>query len=549
MPSSDSDASRLGLQIAGNPIGSGIRLIFKLLFMCDWIFCNARVITMDPVRPEAELIAVTGNRITAFGPNDAVEKLRSPETRIVDCHGATLLPGFIDAHCHLHAYAEALVSLNLAPRANIHSILDIQDRLREFAVSRQPGTWIRAKGYNEFYIAEKRHPNRWDLDAAAPQHPVKLTHRSGHAHVLNSLALERVGITAETGDPPDGLIDRDLVTGQPTGILYGMGAYLSTHVPGMDDAEIERGVALADRNLLSFGITSIEDASSVNGLLHWQRVKSWKNRGLFHPRVRMMMGFEGFGESLHPVLQSEPGADLRPGGVKIIVHQVTGSLQPGQEELNEKVFAVHEAGMQTVIHAVEEAEIEAACNAIEYSLNRSPRRDHRHRIEHCSVCPPSLLERIFTLGITVVTQPSFLYFSGDRYLKTVPERQQEHLYCIGSWFEGGLPVGFGSDFPIVEPNPLIGIQAAVTRMSAGGNPISPGQAIPVLDALRMYTLGAAAAGFEEGIKGSITPGKLADLILLDSDPCEMDAANIKDIRVILTMLDGRIAWSDGTLPH
>jgi predicted amidohydrolase YtcJ len=503
---------------------------------------------MDPAQPEADLVAVTGNRITAIGPNDAVEKLRTPGTRIVDCHGATLLPGFIDAHCHLHAYAEALVSLNFSPRASIHSILDIQDRLREFVISRRPGTWIRGKGYNEFYIAENRHPNRWDLDAVAPRHPVKLTHRSGHAHVLNSLALERVGITSETGDPPDGLIDRDYETGQPTGILYGMGAYLSSHIPGMDDAEIERGLALADRNLLSFGITSIQDASSVNGLLHWQRFKSWKTRGLLHPRIRMMLGFDGFCESRPPVFQTDPAVDLRLGGVKIIVHQATGSLQPSQEELNERVFAIHEAGMQTAIHAVEEPEIGAACNAIEYSLKRCPRPDPRHRIEHCSVCPPSLIERISNLGITVVTQPSFLYFSGDRYLKTVPESQQAHLYCIGSWFERGLPIGFGSDFPIAEPNPLIGVQAAVTRMSESRNPISSKQGIPVSDALRMYTLGAAAAGFEERIKGSITPGKLADLILLNANPCELDAGGIQDIRVIMTMLDGRIAWSDGTFP-
>jgi predicted amidohydrolase YtcJ len=512
--------------------------------MCDWILYGAKVVTMDPVLPEADLVAITGNRITAVGGNGLMDQLQTPETKVVDCSGATLLPGFIDAHCHLHAYSETLISLNLSPRENIHSIVDIQTRLLEFAISRPPGAWIRGKSYNEFYLVEKRHPNRWDLDAVTPQYPVKLTHRSGHAHVLNSLALEQIGITPETGDPPDGLIDRDLETGQPTGILYGMGKYLAARIPAMDEGEIERGLGLADRNLLALGITSIQDASSANNLHHWRQLEAWKRRGIFHPRVSMMLGFEGFEGLRHQLFAFVPTSELKPGGVKIFVHQVTGSLRPCQEELNEMVLAVHAAGLQAVIHAIEEPEIESACNAIEYALCREPRSDHRHRIEHCSVCPPSLIKRICRLGITIVTQPSFLFFSGDRYLKTVPECRQEDLYPIGSLFEYGVPAGFGSDFP----NPFIGVYAAVTRMTEGKNSLKPKQRIPISQALRMYTLEAAAAGFEDRSLGSITSGKLADLILLNADPREIEAAKIKDIQVIMTMLDGRIVWSTGALP-
>jgi predicted amidohydrolase YtcJ len=515
--------------------------------MCDWILYGAKIITMDPAQPEADLVAVDGNRIIAVGGSERLDQLRTQRTNFIDCCGATLMPGFIDAHCHLHAYAETLISLDLSPRKAICSIADIQIHLREFAAGRPPGTWIRGKSYNEFYLAEKRHPNRWDLDAVTPQNPVKLTHRSGHAHVLNSLALERVGITHETGDPPDGLIDRDPETGHPTGILFGMGDYLAARIPSMDGGEIERGLAFANRNLLAFGVTSIQDASSSNNLHHWRKLKSWKSRGIFYPRVSMMLGFESFRELRGNPSEFDPVPGLKPGGVKIFVHQVTGSLRPCQEELNEMVRAIHSAGLQAVIHAIEEHEIESACSAIEFALNREPRSDHRHRIEHCSVCPPLLAERIRSLGISVVTQPSFVYFSGDRYLKTVPESQRENLYPIGSMLEFGVPTGFGSDFPIVDPNPLIGVYAAVTRMTEGANSLETKQGIPISEALRMYTLEAAAADFAEKSTGSITPGKLADLILLNADPRRIEAANIKDLQIIMTMLDGRVVWSNSTL--
>lgn len=402
---------------------------------------------------------------------------------------------------------------------------------------------MRGKGYHEFYLDEKRHPTRWDLDAAAPLHPVKLTHRSGNAHVLNSLALTRVGITPEAGDPPGGLIDRDLETGLPTGILFGMGEFLASRIPAVEEAAIEQGLAMANTRLLSCGITSIHDATSINGQKQWNRFRSWKSRTLLHPRVTMMMGCDGFAEWKRNRFGSDESPDLRIGCVKIIVNQVTGSLQPCQEELNAMVLAVHEAGLQAAIHAIEEPEIEAACNAIEYSQRRHGRSDPRHRLEHCSVCPPSLSKRMAGLGVTVVTQPSFLYFSGDRYLKTVPDSQKPYLYPIGSMLRSGLRAGFGSDFPIADANPLTGIYAAVTRMTEGRNSVLSEEAIPVSDALRLYTLDAAAAAFEETIKGSIAPGKLADLVLLEEDPRRIDARGIKDIRVRLTMLDGRIAWS------
>jgi hypothetical protein len=515
--------------------------------MCDLILVNANAITMDPARPAASLVAIQGGRIAAVSGGETLKRLRGPGTQIIDCAGKTLLPGFIDAHCHVQAYAESLVSLNLSPRESIRSISDIQDRIRDYCKGRPPGTWVRGKGYNEFYLAEGRHPDRRDLDAAAPLHPVKLTHRSGHAHVLNSLALEKAGIAAETGDPPGGFMDREPGTGEPTGILYGMGEFLSGKIPLVDDAEMERGLAHANARLLACGITSVQDASYTNDEFQRKRYESWKARGIFQPRVTMMLGFESFAKNGWTA-SSVANPDFRLGGVKIILARVSGALHPCQEELNEKVSAIHAAGLQAILHAVEEPEIEAACNAVAHALHRQPRPDHRHRIEHCSVCPPHLLRRIADLGITVVTQPSFIYFSGDRYLKTVPEDQRAHLYAIGSMMKHGLRVGFSSDFPISDANPMVGIRAAVTRMTEEGKSVLPQERISFSEALLAYTCGAASANFEEQIKGSISKGKLADLVMLNEDPRTVDPTHIKDIRVVLTMIGGRIVWSDPALP-
>lgn len=511
--------------------------------MCELILFNANVITLNSVLPSVELIAVRNGIIVELSGNKRMEQLASKNARIIDCRGRTVLPGFIDAHCHVRAYAENLVSVGLSPREGVDSIDEIQKRIRQCAQSRLPGTWIRGKSYNECYLAEGRHPTRWDLDTATSQHPVKLTHRSGHAHVLNSLALQQVGISAQTGDPDDGLIDRDWSTGEPTGILYGMGSFLSGKIPALNDEEINKGVALVNKKLLSCGITSVQDASSYNDLNRWKQFEAWKAQGLFKPRLTMMMGRRGFALSqclFHSTLIDR--THLRSGGIKIIVHEVTGSLSPGQEELNEIVLAIHKAGLQVILHAVEENTIEAACNAIEYALRSFPRRDPRHRIEHCSLCPSRLVDRIRELGIVVVTQPPFIYYSGNRYLQTVPPEKHKHLYPAGKMLQQGITVGASSDSPIADPDPLIGIYSAVTRRSEKGDVVGAEESVSPMEALKMYTVYAAAANFEEKIKGSVSLGKAADLVVLSDDPLQVDTQYIKEIKVEMTILDGKVVY-------
>lgn len=513
------------------------------LHLKNAVLINANVVTLDPSFPRAEWIAVLEGTVRALGNKRDFNKSLFSGFEVIDCHGKAVLPGFNDAHCHLRAFSEGRVTLDLKPSHRLKSIADIKNTIKNLCQKKEKGSWLRGRGYNEFCLAEKRHPNRWDLDEVAPHNPVKLTHRSGHAHVLNSLALRIVGISMETADPPGGLIDRDIKSGEPTGLLYEMGQFLSEHLPPMDRQDLLRGVALANQDLLSLGITSVQDASRSNDAERLKEIQSWEEEGLFKPRISLMLsptGLEQFGtQNLSGCVGKNK---LRLSGIKLILDETTGQLHPSQQQLNNTVLKIHKSGFQVAIHAVEESAIESACSAIEYALKRSPRSDHRHRIEHCSVCSPTLASRLASLGIMVVTQPAFIFYNGDRYLETISDHQLQHLYPIASLLKAGIPVAGSSDCPIVPPNPLIGIYSAISRKTETGEAVGEGEKINPLDALRMYTVHAARASFEEGLKGSITPGKLADLIVLNGDPTVAPPDEIKDMEVQMTILNGEVVW-------
>jgi hypothetical protein len=507
------------------------------------ILINANIITLDPFCPRATWVAIENDKIVATGYGKDWERLRDKNTGILDCSGKTVIPGLIDAHLHLVSYAKSFLTSDLSPDKNVHSISDIQSAIKNCSRSRPPGQWIFGRGYNEFYLAEKRHPNRWDLDQVVPDHPVRLTHRSGHAHVLNSIALKLVGITRESGDPEGGMIERDLKTGAPSGLLYEMGDFLVDRIPPLAPAALEKGLQSANQELISMGVTSIQDASSRNDAEQWDLLKSWKESAILHPRVNLMVGMYAFKKNntqyhLNGLNQNQ----LRLGAVKIILDDTTGRLHPSQSELNEMVVEVHHAGQQIAIHALEEKTVKAACEAIQFALEKFPVKDHRHRIEHCSVCPPDLARKVASLGISVVTQPAFIYFHGERYLNTVSDEQLKHLYPIRTLFDHGIHVAASSDGPIVPPDPLIGIHAAMHRLSATGEIVGGREKIQFTAALQMYTLNAARATFEETIKGTITPGKLADLVVLNADPIQLAADEFRNLQVDKTIIGGKVVW-------
>ncbi len=509
----------------------------------DLILKNARVITMNPGQPAAELVVIKGDRISLVAGNEELTSVKGAGTRIIDCQGKTVVPGFDDAHCHIFSSIRKLLSIDLSP-SSVGSIGDIKAAIRFRARNTPRGKWLTGTGYNEFYLAEKRHPERWDIDEAAPDHPVVLTHRSLHACVLNSLALSLAGITRETPEPPGGRIDRDVNTGEPSGLLFEMLGYIRRKVlTPLSEEEMVKGITSLNHHYLSLGITSVQEATVTNDYGQWQTFRRFKDTGKLKSRVSMMLGAEALSQFQES--GSAPGSgdsQLRLGGVKIVLNEVTGQLQPSQEKLNQQVFDAHRVGFQLAIHAIEQSTVEAAITALEYAHSRFPQAGRRHRLEHCSECPPHLLERLNKLQAVVVTQPPFLYYSGERYLAQVPASQLQWLYPFKSLINSGLIVAGSSDSPVVSDNPLVGIYAAVSRQAESGQQLLPEECISVSQALAMYTINAAYASFEEGVKGSLAQGKLADMVVLSDDLAESPREGIKDIRVEMTIIGGEVAW-------
>ena len=500
----------------------------------DLILHNANVLTMDPRLPRAEAVAVRGERVAWVGTVDDVASMRSPGVRMIDCEGQTLVPGFIDAHAHVLAFAARLLAVDCGARA-VSSIGDIQRALGERAAASAPGTWIRAGGYDEFALDERRHPTRWDLDAAAPGHPVRLDHRSGHAIVLNSAALAAVGIWVDTPDPPGGMIERDPETGEPTGLLLDMSSFLDGRIPRLSERELEQGVRRADRLMLSRGITSVQDATPSNSPERWDLLARLKRTGSLTPRLTVMAGVEHIGRFLERGLGPGSGDhDMDVGPAKLMLSVDAGRLEPSVAELAEAVRSAHEAGFQAAIHAVEAAAVEAAADVLD-----GARRD---RVEHCSECPPSVLCKLQGSGIVVVTQPRFIYDSGARYLSQVPDDMRPWLYRVRSLQVAGV-VAASSDAPVSEPHPLLGMYAAMTRRAEGGEVVGADEAVPAESALAMHTVNAAYAARHEADRGTIEVGKLADFALIDRDPTAVEPDELLGARVSLTIVGGGVVWS------
>jgi predicted amidohydrolase YtcJ len=509
-----------------------------LMPSADLVLKNARVLTMDATRPVAALVAVTGDTISYVGDRTELDSVAGTGAKVIDCGGRTVLPGFNDAHLHLFSLIRKLLGIDLSP-ASVRSIADIKEKIHEKALKTPPGTWLSGTDYNEFYLAEKRCPTRWDIDEVAPDHPVVLSHRSLHACVLNSLALSLAGITRDTEEPPGARIERDLVTGEPNGVLIDMLSYIRSKVmPPFTEAELKDGVVLVDRLFLSAGITSVQDATVSNNLERWETVCDFILNRRLRCRMTLMVGAPYWQDFSGVNLKTGSGDNLmRLGAVKIMPED-----RPDQAELNGLALEIHSAGFQLAFHAVEESEVASAVEALDYISGRSKVRGRRHRIEHCSECPPYLLERIKKMDAVIVTQPPFIYYSGERYLATVPESQQPWLYRIRSPLESGVVVAGSSDTPVVPNHPLVGIYAAVTRRTALGQVLLPEESIAASQALALYTTNAAYASFEETIKGSISTGKLADIVVLSADPTQVPPEKIKDIKAEITIIGGEVVW-------
>lgn len=511
--------------------------------MASLAFLDADVVTMSPSRPRAQAVAIADGVIIGVGQNEDIRRLIGPKTRVVECGSKCLLPGFHDAHLHLLGTASRMISLDCGPEA-VSSIAELQRAIRERSALLPPGTWIRAGDYDEYWLAERRHPTRWDVDLAAPDHPVKLQHRSHHACVLNSLALKLAGIDRDSHLPDGAAMEVDPLTGEPTGLLYEMESHLNERgMPPLEEPELRAALGAVFDDLLSKGITSVQDASYRNGPREWSLWASLASDGLLPVRVTMLVGQQHVQEMAQRGLGYGEGTTmLRIGPVKIMLTEAGGDPNPSVDELFGQVWQAHQAGYPVAIHAVDESAVCLAIEAIANALDRGPAEAHHHRLEHASIVPPHLADRLAELGIGVTTQPSFLYYSGDRYLDCVEEHLQGWLYPIASLMARGVVVAAGSDSPVASANPLCGIYAAVTRCSRQGRPVGQAERISIEQAVWLHTVAPAKLLGLEGQLGSITAGSCADVVLLDANPLSVEPEAIKDIRVEMTVVDGQLAW-------
>jgi predicted amidohydrolase YtcJ len=507
------------------------------------ILDNADVITLDPRNPKARAVAINKDKIQAVGSRQIIKRFKDKYTRVIDCQGKTLIPGFNDVHCHFFSQVRKQLSLDLSPKA-VSSITEIQRTIEQKANSTPEGKWISGTDYNEFYLKEKRHPPRQDLDKASPRHPVIITHRSLHASVLNTLALKMTGITNETEEPPGGIIDRDLETGEPNGILYEMQEYIGAKINNpITRSEWNKGIEQVNRQYLASGITSFEDATITNDFNQWSIYRKLKARGKITSRVRMMLGIKALSKFRETGLISGSGSkNLRAGCLKIILSKASGQIQPDQKELNQMILEATRSGFQVAIHAVEQETVEAAITALENTQRHYPQTELRHRLEHCSECPPDLVKRLAQLKAVVVSQPPFIYYHGDRYLAQVSPITLQWLYPFKSLINSNILVAGSSDSPVVYNNPLIGIYAAITRRAETRKTVTLSEAITIRQALEMYTINAAYAAYEDQIKGSITPGKLADIVMLNENPLLANPVQIKKTAVEMTIIGGEVVW-------
>ena len=507
------------------------------------VLTNARLPTLPRARHAPDAIVARAGKIAWIGDTRHIPLSTLSHASQIDCAGATILPGFIDAHCHILAYAASLLAVDCAPSA-VSSIPQIAHAIRQRAAQTPPGEWIRATGYSDFHLAEKRHPTRRDLDAAAPDNPVRLNHRSGHACVLNSLALARVGVTPATPEPPGATIARELDTALPSGLLLDMDAFLDARIPRLAPADLRRGIALANNRFLAAGITSAQDATHTNTPARYQTLTRLASSGELTPSLTIMPGathLPEFARANLPYGHQRPhdnaAAPTTLGHAKIMLTQSGGNLHPPYADLSHAIATAHTRGFPVAIHAVESPAVHAAATAL--AANRAP--GLRDRIEHASECPPPTLAALRNANPIVVSQPAFIHDSGDRYL-TQLGNQSRWLYRFRSIAKSNLTLAASSDAPVTHPDPLAAIRAAITRRAASGEILEPAERVSAARAITMHTTAAAYAACQENDRGSIAPGMRADLVILNHDPTDLPPDRLPDLRVTMTIIGGSIAW-------
>ncbi len=527
----------------------------------ELVLYNGHVYTMDPSEGRVGAVAVAGNRIAAVGDDAAMRALLGPGGQAIDLEGRAVVPGLIDAHVHFGwcaiAAGQKRLDLDNVP-TKAKAVAQVAERARALP----PGRWILGGGWNQNVWPEPVMPTAADLDAVAPDHPVALQSKSYHATWANSRALMLAGITAATEDPPGGQIVRD-EQGRPTGILLENAADLvDKAVPEPDVAEVMDALRQTMAEAHRLGLTGVQDPGHATVLAAFQALRA---AGEMQMRVLMHLPADNLDAAIELGLRSGLGDEwLRIGGLKLFADGALGPqtahmLAPyegaagsygiptlGRDELHGLVGRANGAGLSVAVHAIGDAANRIVLDAIAAAQANTPsamRPALPNRIEHVQLLHADDLPRLAQLGVVASMQP--IHATSDMDMaERYWGRRCELAYAWQSVLGSGARLAFGSDAPVETMSPLAGIHAAVTRRRADGSPSAegwiPAQRVSVGQAVHAYTLGAAHASGEAHLKGSLTPGKLADLVVLSHDIFQVPPEEIAAARVEMTVLDGRI---------
>ena len=517
----------------------------------DLVFHNGHVLTVDEAFSVHQVLVVDDGKVVASGTQELLQIYEGDST--IDLAGNTLMPGFNDSHTHLSGDARRYIDLN-----KVSSIAQIQSLVRAKAQVLGPGEWITGYGWSEDELSEQRKPNRYDLDDAAPNNPVVLTRAGAHSAVASSLALAAANITANTPDPEGGVIERG-TTGEPSGIIRERHSLVLDLVPPATDEELASSLTVNLNALLSMGITSITDAQKTpDEYRRWQRV--YVERALPLPRAKLQ--FQWWNPEAITLLRKEVGHGddwLKIGPIKIFVDggftgpaaytrepyrnqpNYRGYLNMPVTELTRQIDEIHDAGLQMGIHAIGDAAIELVVKTLVQTLERNPRENHRHYLNHFSMRPPQdTMNKMAKHGIHITQQPNFTYTLEGRYADNLDGWRLAHNNPLRGPMDAGIKVALSSD--ILPIGPMVGLYAATTRKGMSGKVYGPDEAITLQEALRGYTLTSAFINFDENIKGSLEAGKYADMIVLPGNLLTTPPEELLAVEVQQTYLQGELVY-------
>ncbi|MBC7224028.1 MAG: amidohydrolase [Anaerolineae bacterium] len=526
--------------------------------------------TMDPALPVADAVLIVGNRIAAVGPAAEVRLAAPAGTETLDLGRLLVLPAFTDAHVHLVEFAISLQTIRLD---DARSREEVVARVAEAARERPPGEWILGQGWDRNLWPDPSFPHHADLDRVAPDHPVALDSKDLHSLWVNSLALRLAGITAQTPDPPGGEIVRD-AHGEPSGILKENPARMLVRrvIPRPGPGQMRRLLQEATRRAWAQGVTAVHVPEDVPA---FRLLQDLRREGALGLRVLMHLTEQSVDGAIQAGVQSGFGDDcLRVGGVKVFLDGALGSrtaemlepylTEPGNfgipvmsdEDLHGLLLAASRAGIAAAIHAIGDRANRRALDALERVRADEAKRDVprdrlRHRIEHVQLLHPDDLPRLAALDVIASVQPSHAVADMEMAERYWGSERCRLAYAYGSLWRSGARLALGSDCPVEDLNPLAGIHAAVTRRRPDGLPgpegWNPQERLTVEQAVWGFTMGGAYAAGEEGQRGSITPGKLADLVILSEDIFRAEPDAILGTEVVATILDGQVVYGEERL--